>query len=257
MNIIEITNLTKKFNDKIALNNVSLSIKRGEVFGLLGPNGAGKTTLIRCLLGLIRPSSGATTIFGIRCHNRKDSYAIRQRSSLLPQEAGCLEMLTARENILYQGGIHSGNVLSKKELTQRTEELLKLVELEDRQNELTKSFSGGMKRRVLIASTLVMDPELLFLDEPTAGIDILGAQTIRTLIRILSREKNKTIFLTTHDLTDINELCDRVAIIAEGRVLALGPPKELEEQYQVQGIDKVYTYLVKAIENKKRGLVTV
>lgn len=257
MNIIEITNLTKKFNDKIALNNVSLSIKRGEVFGLLGPNGAGKTTLIRCLLGLIRPSSGATIIFGMRCHNLKDSYAIRQRSSLLPQEAGCLEMLTARENILYQGGIHSGNVLSKKELTQRTEELLKLVELEDRQNELTKSFSGGMKRRVLIASTLVMDPELLFLDEPTAGIDILGAQTIRTLIRILSREKNKTIFLTTHDLTDINELCDRVAIIAEGRVLALGPPKELEEQYQVQGIDKVYTYLVKAIENKKRGLVTV
>ncbi|MFX1507704.1 MAG: ABC transporter ATP-binding protein [Promethearchaeota archaeon] len=257
MNIIEINNLTKKFKEKIALDNVSLSIKKGEVFGLLGPNGAGKTTLIRCLLGLIRPSAGFATIFGMRCDNIKESYTIRQRSSLLPQEAECLEMLTAQEHILYQGGIHSGNILSKQVLTQRTEELLELVELEDRQNELTKNFSGGMKRRVLVASTLVMDPELIFLDEPTTKIDILGAQTIRSIIQKLSREKNKTIFLTTHDLTDINELCDRIAIIAKGRILAVGHPKELEEQYQVQGIEKVYTYLVKAEGSKKSLLATV
>ena len=124
MNVIEITNLTKKFKEKTALDNVSLSIKQGEVFGLLGPNGAGKTTLIRCLLGLIRPSSGSASIFGFHSDILKDSYAIRKRSSLPAQEAGCLEMLTARENILYHGGIHSGDVLSNKELTQHTEELL-------------------------------------------------------------------------------------------------------------------------------------
>ena len=142
MNVIEINNLTKKFKEKIALDNVSLSIKKGEVFGLLGPNGAGKTTLIRCLFGLIRPSYGFATIFGLRCDKIKDSYTIRQRSSLLPQEAGCLEMLTAQENILYTGGIHSGHILSKQLLIQRTEELLELVELEDRQKELTKNFGG-------------------------------------------------------------------------------------------------------------------
>ncbi len=243
MYVIEINNLSKRFRNTIALQEVSLTVKRGEIFGLLGPNGSGKTTLIRCLLGLIRPTSGSATLFN-QYDIVRDMYEIRKRSSLLPQEANCVEMLTARENILYQGGIHSGDVIPKEELEKRTDELLEVVELVDRQHELTKTFSGGMKRRVMVASTLITDPDLIFLDEPTTGIDILGAQTIRTLIQNLSSQ-NKSIFLTTHDLTDINELCDRVAIIVNGRIIALGTPADLEVEHNVQDIKDVYTKLVR------------
>ncbi|WP_455463584.1 ABC transporter ATP-binding protein [Candidatus Hodarchaeum mangrovi] len=243
MYVIEINNLSKRFRNTIALQEVSFNVNKGEIFGLLGPNGSGKTTLIRCLLGLIRPTSGSATLFN-QYDIVRDMYEIRKRSSLLPQEANCVEMLTARENILYQGGIHSGDVIPKEELEKRTDELLEVVELVDRQHELTKTFSGGMKRRVMVASTLITDPDLIFLDEPTTGIDILGAQTIRTLIQNLSSQ-NKSIFLTTHDLTDINELCDRVAIIVNGRIITLGTPADLEVEHNVQDIKDVYTKLVR------------
>ena len=244
-NAIEIMNLTKRFKKTTAVDNFSLNVKQGEVLGLLGPNGAGKTTLIRCLLGLIRPTSGSATIFD---HDIiSETHEIRKKSSLLPQEASCVDMLTARESILYQGGIHSGDIITKEELERRTDRLIELIELEDRQNDLTREFSGGMKRKVLVASALVMNPDLVFLDEPTTAIDIIGAQTIRDLIKKLSTEQKKTIFLTTHDLTDINELCDRVAIIVKGKLIDVGKPEELEEEYQVQGIEKVYTSLVRKV----------
>ncbi|MFX0094969.1 MAG: ABC transporter ATP-binding protein [Candidatus Hodarchaeota archaeon] len=242
MNVVEIKNLSKKFRDILAVDGVSFTVKEGEVFGLLGPNGSGKTTLIRCLLGLLRPTGGSATIFGHDIVN--ETFEIRKRCSLLPQEGNCVETLTARENILYQGGIHSGDVVGNVELQKRTDKLIELIDLEDRQNDLVKKFSGGMKRRVLIASTLIMYPDLIFLDEPTTAIDIVGARTIRTLIKDLSSQK-KTIFLTTHDLTDINELCDRVGVIVGGRMLAVGRPVELTEKFNVQGIEAVYTGLVK------------
>jgi ABC-2 type transport system ATP-binding protein len=250
MYVIEIKNLAKHFRNTIALKEVSFNVNRGEVFGLLGPNGSGKTTLIRCLLGLIRPTSGDAILFN-QYDIRRDIFEIRKRSSLLPQEANCVEMLTARENILYQGGIHSGDIMSKEELEQKTDELLEVVELTDRQHELTKSFSGGMKRRVMVASTLIADPDLIFLDEPTTGIDILGAQTIRHLINNL-RSQNKSIFLTTHDLTDITELCDRVAIIANGEILTIGTPTDLKIEHNVQSITDVYTKLVRKARSEER-----
>ncbi|MFW9779097.1 MAG: ABC transporter ATP-binding protein [Candidatus Heimdallarchaeota archaeon] len=249
MYVIEIKKLTKRFKNITALDTVSLNVKKGEVFGLLGPNGSGKTTLIRTLLGLIRPTSGSATLFG-NLNIITDIYKIRKRSSLLPQEASCVEMLSARENILYHGGIHSGDILSEKELQEQTGKILKLIGLETRQNDLTKKFSGGMKRRVLVASSLVMNPDLLFLDEPTTGIDILGAQQIRQLIKQLASE-DKTIFLTTHDLTDINELCDRVGILVDGKIVDVGEPTELEERYQLNGIEAVYTNLVRKIRSKE------
>jgi ABC-2 type transport system ATP-binding protein len=247
MDVIEIDKLTKQFKSITALNDVSLNVRKGEVFGLLGPNGSGKTTLIRCLLGLMRPTSGSATLFG-NLDIITDTYEIRKRSSLLPQEASCVEMLSARENVLYHGGIHSGDRISEDELHEMTNTILELIGLEERQHDLTKEFSGGMKRRVLVASSLVMNPELLFLDEPTTGIDILGAQQIRVLIKQLSKEK-KTIFITTHDLTDINELCDRVAILVDGKILTVGRPAELEEEHQLHGIEAIYTNLVRKSRN--------
>lgn len=241
LNIVEIDHLTKKFKKTIALDNVSLNIKRGEVFGLLGPNGAGKTTLIRLLIGLIKPSSGTARITynGRGPYDiKEDIMEIRKNAAMLPQEADIYENLTARENIMYYGQIY-GN-MTDKEVNQRTEELIDLIGLRGRENDVTKEFSGGMKRKVLVARALVMNPDLVFLDEPTTGIDILGARTVRNLIKKLSKEHEKTIILTTHDLSEVNELCDRVGILVKGRLAAVGTPDELEEKFEKAGIEDVF-----------------
>lgn len=259
LSIVETTGLTKRFNNITALNDVSVRIQKGEVFGLLGPNGAGKTTLIRILIGLLKPTSGQARIFGLDVE--KDVMAIRKRASLLPQEAEVYENLTAKENILYYGRIY-GN-MPDREVSQRTKELISLIGLESRQNDVTKKFSGGMKRKVLVARSMVMDPDLLFLDEPTTGIDILGARTVRNLIKRLSKELHKTIILTTHDLSEVDELCDRVGIMDKGKLKAVGRPDELETQFQKVGLEDVFIGLTtgegileedKAVQKKKSGL---
>ncbi|MHA2363784.1 MAG: ABC transporter ATP-binding protein [Candidatus Hodarchaeales archaeon] len=243
--VIDISNISKYFktgffgrkNTIQALKNISLQVKKGEVFGLLGTNGAGKTTLIRILLGLLRPSNGGyASIFGYDV--TKESLKVRKKVALLPQEASCYENLTARENILYYGGMNGQ--LSNDQLNRRTDELIELIGLRDRANDVTKEFSGGMKRKVLVARALVADPDLIFLDEPTTGIDILGARVIRNLIKRLSKELHKTIFLTTHDLTDLTELCDRVGIIHHGKLIAVGKPEELEEKFKASGLEDLF-----------------
>jgi ABC-2 type transport system ATP-binding protein len=235
MSVVEINNLTKKFNGLIAVDSVSFNIKQGEVFGLLGPNGAGKTTLIRCLIGLIKPTSGSATIFGL--DSQKDSMKIRMRTSLLPQECQAYENLTARENILYYGRIHG--TIDEETLQRRTDELIELIGLKGRENDLTKKFSGGMKRKVLVARSLVIDPDLIFLDEPTTAIDVLGARTVRNMIKNMSKE-NKTIILTTHDLSEVAELCDRVGIMVNGKLAAIGTPDELEEKFKAAHLEDVF-----------------
>ena len=219
---------------------MSLTINKGEVFGLLGPNGAGKTTLIRCLLGLIQPNSGTARIIynGVPYDSFQDMMKIREKASLLPQEADPYENLTAKENIKYYGQIY-GNMPSEQ-VEQRTEELIDMIGLRGRENNITKDFSGGMKRKVLVARALVMDPELVFLDEPTTGIDILGARIVRNFIKKLAKEMHKTIILTTHDLSEVSELCDRVGIMVKGRLAAVGTPEGLEEKFQKAGLEEVF-----------------
>jgi ABC-2 type transport system ATP-binding protein len=257
--------LTKKFKDNIALNNVTLSIKRGEVFGLLGPNGAGKTTLIRLLIGLIKPTSGTARIqyngFG-PYDIREDIMEIRKKASLLPQEAEVYENLTAKENIMYYGQIY-GN-MPNGEVRKRTEELIDMIGLRGRENDVTKEFSGGMKRKVLVARALVMDPDLIFLDEPTTGIDILGARTVRNLIKRMAKDMHKTIILTTHDLSEVEELCDRVGILVKGKLAAIGTPDELEEEFKQADIEDVFIGLATGegvleeefTPQKKKGLIS-
>ncbi len=241
LEMLQINNLTKIFGRKnIALDNLSLTIQKGEVFGLLGPNGAGKTTLIRLLIGLIKPTSGTAKISynGEYYDIHEDIMKIRERASMLPQEAQVYEQLTARENILYYGQIY-GN-MTDEEVKNRTEELIDLIGLRGRENDLCKEFSGGMKRKVLVARALVMDPDLVFLDEPTTGIDILGARTVRNIIKKLAKDMHKTIILTTHDLSEVGELCDRVGILVKGKLAAVGTPVELEEKFQKAGLEDVF-----------------
>ncbi|MHA1910563.1 MAG: ABC transporter ATP-binding protein, partial [Candidatus Kariarchaeaceae archaeon] len=230
--------LRKEFKKVTALDSVTLRIKKGEVFGLLGPNGAGKTTLIRILVGLINATSGEAKVFNLDVI--ENIMEIRKRISLLPQECQTYEKLTAYENIFYYGQMHG--TLTDEELRKRTDDLIDLIGLRGRENDVTKHFSGGMKRKVLVARAVVMDPDLIFLDEPTTGIDVLGARTVRTLIKELA-ETNKTIILTTHDLNEVAELCDRVGILVKGKLVAIGTPKELEEKFKQANLEDVFVAL--------------
>ncbi|MDF1537503.1 MAG: ABC transporter ATP-binding protein [Candidatus Thorarchaeota archaeon] len=242
--VIRTEGLTKIFEkgkkrEVVALKDVNLQIGRGEVFGLLGTNGAGKTTLIRLLVGLLTPTEGSATVLGKNIV--KDMAYIRQRVALLPQEAGIYDRLTARENLIYYGGLYG---IPEVELNERADRLLEIVGLKEKEDFQVKGFSGGMKRKVLVARTLVIEPEIVFLDEPTTGIDTLGARVVRNLLKVLSSEENRTIILTTHDLNEVSELCDRVGILNEGKLIAVGKPSELEEKFKAANLEDVFTGLV-------------
>ena len=242
--VIRTEDLTKIFEkgksrEVIALDKVSLEIGRGEVFGLLGPNGAGKTTLIRLLIGLLTPTSGRGWVLGHDIVSDVDE--IRPRVALLPQEAGIYERLTARENIIYYGGLYG---IPLEELERRTDDLLEVVGLKEKENFQVKGFSGGMKRKVLVARALVIEPEVIFMDEPTTGVDTIGARVVRNMLKRLSSEHNQTIILTTHDLNEVSELCDRVGILNEGKLAAIGKPSELEQKFKKANLEEVFTGLV-------------
>ncbi|NWF94524.1 MAG: ABC transporter ATP-binding protein [Candidatus Thorarchaeota archaeon] len=242
--VIRTHELTKVFEpgkkrEVVALDKVTLEIGRGEVFGLLGPNGAGKTTLIRILVGLLSPTSGTAHVLGRDV--TKDVDYIRQRVALLPQEAGVYERLTARENLVYYGGLYG---IPTTTLNERADKLLDIVGLREKEDYQVKGFSGGMKRKVLVARALIIEPEIVFLDEPTTGVDTIGARIVRNLLKRLSSEERRTIILTTHDLNEVKELCDRVGILNKGQLIAIGRPTELEEKYRKANLEEVFTGLV-------------
>ena len=242
--VIRTENLTKIFEkgkkrEVVALDDVSLEIGRGEVFGLLGPNGAGKTTLIRILVGLLTPNSGTASVLGRDVVEEIDY--IRERVALLPQEAGIYERLTARENLVYYGGLYG---IPEDELNRRADNLLEIVELKDKEDYQVKGFSGGMKRKVLVARALIIEPEIIFMDEPTTGVDTIGARVVRNMLKKLSSERKQTIILTTHDLNEVSELCNRVGILNKGKLVAIGKPSELEEKYKAANLEEVFTGLV-------------
>ena len=228
-----------KKREVIALKEVDLEISRGEVFGLLGTNGAGKTTLIRVLVGLLTPTEGKAYVLGKDV--TEDIDFIRQRVGLLPQEAGIYDRLTARENLIYYGGLYG---IPEETLNERADNLLKIVGLKEKEDYQVKGFSGGMKRKVLVARALIIEPEILFLDEPTTAIDTLGARVVRNMLKKISSEQKRTVILTTHDLTEVKELCDRVGILNEGKLVAVGKPSELEEKFRAANLEEVFTGLV-------------
>jgi ABC-2 type transport system ATP-binding protein len=219
---IQTSNISKTFGDFTAVDGVDLSVKQGELFSLLGPNGAGKTTTIKMLCCLLRPTGGTATIMG---HDtQKDPISVKRVIDISPQETAIAERLNAWENLSLMAGLHG---LDKLEATQRSEELLEMMGLTERAKERVKKYSGGMKRRLSIAMALVSDPQVLFLDEPTLGLD---PQSRRAIWEHIDKLKGKTtIVLTTHYLEEADALADRIAIIDEGKIVALGTPAELKD----------------------------
>ena len=220
---IQTTGISRNFGNLVSVDSLDLTINQGELFALLGPNGAGKTTTIKMLCGLLRPSGGTATIMG---HDiRKDPMAVKTVIDISPQETAIAERLSARENLNLMGGIHG---LDKDDVEKRARELLEMMGLAERAKERVGKYSGGMKRRLSIAMALVSDPQVLFLDEPTLGLDPQARRNVWEHIADLKGKK--TIVLTTHYLEEADALADRIAIIDEGNIVALGTPQELKDR---------------------------
>lgn len=220
-NIIEIKDLVKKYGNTQVVRGLSLSIRRGEIFGFLGPNGAGKTTTISMLSGLLKPTSGLVVIAGFDVV--KEAGKVKEKIGLVPQELALYPTLNALDNLLYFGRIYG---LRGKALRQRVDEVLQMVALKEFAKEAVKTYSGGMKRRLNIAAGLLHNPEVLFLDEPTVGVDPQSRNAIFERVKKL-RSEGVTILYTTHYMEEAQQLCDRVAIIDQGRIIALDTPRKL------------------------------
>jgi ABC-2 type transport system ATP-binding protein len=226
MSLITVTNLTKKFKALTAVDNISLSVSEGEVFGFLGPNGAGKSTTINILCTLLSPTAGNAEIAGYDCVKNPDE--VRAAIGLIFQDTTLDTGLTAYENLKFHAYLYN---LDRKLTERRIDDMLAVVELQNRKNDLIKNFSGGMKRRLEIARGLMHYPRVLFLDEPTLGLDPQTRNTIWDFIDTLRKREKITVFMTTHYMEEA-ENCDRIAIIDHGRIIALDTPSKLKQMVQ-------------------------
>jgi ABC-2 type transport system ATP-binding protein len=236
---LHIENLVKRYPTGVeALRSVSIDIEPGEFFGLLGPNGAGKSTLIHCTTGLAQPTSGTIRVFG---HDAIDDYGpARQAVGLAPQEVNLDWFLTVEETLDYHAGYFG---MPKRERRERAKELLETFSLTEKRDERTRTLSGGMKRRLILARALMHRPPLLILDEPTAGVDIELRLELWHYVRRINQE-GTTILLTTHYLEEAEQLCDKIAFIAEGQIAAQGTSDTLAESYGVANLEDAYLALV-------------
>ena len=236
MNIITIDNVCKNYKSKKALDNVSLSIKHGELFGLLGVNGAGKTTLIKILCGLTRKTSGTITINNFNLDKEIDK--IKEIIDISPQETSVANNLTVKENLEFFANIYNNNDVKT------INEIVDIFNLNEVLNQRAKTLSGGYKRRLSIAIALISKPKILFLDEPTLGLDVFARRELWNIIRKL--QKNITIILTSHYLEEIENLCDRVAILSNGKLLKTGTIEEIKQLTNTQNFENAFIKLVEA-----------
>lgn len=220
---IDIRNLSKEFASIKALNNLSLEVPPGIIFGFLGPNGAGKTTTIRLLLGLMQPMSGSIKVLGFDSQTQADQ--IRAHTGALMEHTGIYEQMSAQDNLEFYGRAFR---MPEKDRKERIHELLTEMGLWERRSDRAGSWSRGMKQKLALARALLHQPRLVLLDEPTAGLDVQSAVAIREDLRRLAKNENVTIFLTSHNMDEVEKLCDQVAIIRAGRVVAQGKPDELK-----------------------------
>jgi ABC-2 type transport system ATP-binding protein len=223
-NIIEVKNLTKYYDEVLAVDHINFEVKKGEIFGFLGPNGAGKTTTIRILTAFLKPDEGTALVSNYDV--LKNPLEVKQCLGVVPEISNVYVDLTAWENLMLMGELYG---VTKKERKENAIKLLKDFGLYDVREKLTKGFSKGMKQKLLLCMALINNPEILFLDEPTSGLDVESARLMREKIQQLNRD-GKTIFLTSHNMEEVNQLCHRIAIINHGKIAAIDTPERLRAQ---------------------------
>ncbi len=224
--VITINQLTRRFKETVAVDQLSLEVHAGEIFGFLGHNGAGKTTTVRLLNGVIEPTSGSMRVLGL--DPQVDGPKLRARTGVLTETPSMDERLTAWDNLSIYADLYG---VPRADVRRRINELLAEFDLADRAQEKVGGYSKGMKQRLALARAFLHKPELLFLDEATSGLDPIAAHHVNELIERLARRENHTVFLCTHNLVEAQKLCDRVAVLEHGRLVALGSPAELTRQY--------------------------
>jgi ABC-2 type transport system ATP-binding protein len=224
--VISLAGLTRRFGQLVAVNNLSLEIFQGEIFGFLGHNGAGKTTTVRLLNGVLEPTSGSARVLGL--DPQADGPALRARTGVLTETPSLDERLTARDNLSIYADLYG---VPSGEVERRVGELLAEFDLGDRAGEKVGGYSRGMKQRLALARALLHRPELIFLDEPTSGLDPVASRHVQEMILNLARREGGTVFLCTHNLLEAQRICDRVAVLEQGKLVALGTPAELTRQY--------------------------
>lgn len=245
--IIQVNDLFKKYKDFVAIDHISFDVKKGQVFAFLGPNGAGKTTTIKILTTLLKPTSGEVKLANI--DPTKDQDAARRSFGIVFQDPSLDEELTAFENMELHGVLYK---VPEKLRQERTEELLKMMELWERKDELVKNFSGGMKRRLEIARSFLHHPKILFLDEPTLGLDPQTRNYIWDYIKNINKKEQTTVFFTTHYMEEAERAAEEIAIIDHGKIIAQGSPKDLEKQTNTNSLEDAFLALTgKAIREEE------
>ncbi|MBY8913379.1 ABC transporter ATP-binding protein [Bacillus sp. YC2] len=222
--MLELKNLTKKYGDFIAVNDVSLRIESGEIFGLLGPNGAGKSTTVSMISTVLAPTGGTIHIDGKSL--KEQPVAIKKIMGVVPQELALYQSLSAKDNLAFFGSLYG---LSGTALYKRIDEVLEMIELKEQRNQRVAEFSGGMKRRVNIGAALMNDPKLFILDEPTVGIDPQSRHHILETVKTLNEEKGMTVIYTSHYMEEVEYLCEKAAIMDHGSLIAAGTKDELKQ----------------------------
>ena len=224
--VIRAEGLTKRFGELVAVDHVTFTVSRGEVFGFLGPNGAGKTTTIRMLIGMLRPDEGRAEVLGLDVE--KNGLEVRNRIGVVPEASNVYPDLTVWQNLMFMAELY---MVPKRVREERATNLLKKLGLERFRDVRAGRLSKGLRQRLLLCTALIHEPELLFLDEPTSGLDVQSAHEIRRMLKEMNREHGVTIFLTTHNLREAEEMCDRIGIINRGKLVTISTPTELKEKF--------------------------
>lgn len=234
-NIVEATDLVKIFGNIKALKGCSFTVSEGEVFGLIGPNGAGKTTALRIMGTLIRPTSGSVKLFGVDVVRGQDK--VRRMISYLPEEAGAYQNLSGKEYLRFMAEFYANK---DGEIRGMVEEGKKISGLEERLDDRVKEYSKGMQRRLLLARALMVKPRLAILDEPTSGLDVVHAFHVRQMIKEYVKTHGVTIMLSSHNMLEVDFLCDRVALINEGVIVTEGEPDDLKKKFAAENLENVF-----------------
>lgn len=237
---IEASDVVKVFGGIRALDGLSFKVEPGEVYGLIGPNGAGKTTALRIVSTLLTPTSGTVKVFGHEIVNEAEE--VRKIISYLPEEAGAYKYLSGLEYLEFMSKFYAS---SNDEAQRMVKEAAEISGLGERLKDKTKTYSKGMKRRLLIARALMVKPKLAILDEPTSGLDVIHAFHVREVIKKYAKEHGITVLLSSHNMLEVEHLCGRVALINKGKMMAEGEPEELKEKYESQNLEEVFAKVVK------------